>query len=77
MTEGSGRRCEEAKKALRVRAGLGLGRDTRAAGPAEEAEVTREISRFEAGTRRFRLATAALGLARLAFRAPPGREESY
>lgn len=74
--EGSGRRCEEAKKARRVRGGLGLGRDTLAAGPAGEAAVRRVISRLGAGTWRFRLATVALGLARLAFQAPLGRAES-
>lgn len=73
--EGSGRRCGKAKKARQGRAGLGLEKDTRATEElAEEAEVTREISRLGAGTGRFRRATVALGLARLAFRAPPGRQ---
>lgn len=70
---GSGRRRGEAKEARRRRAGLGLRRDMRAAGPAEEAEVTRDISRL---TGRFRRAPAALSLARLAFQAPPARAGS-
>lgn len=63
------------RKARQGRAALGVGKGTRTTEePAEEAEVTREISRLGAGTGRFRRATDALGLAGLAFRAPPGRQ---
>lgn len=42
-----------------------MGKDRRAVRPAEEAGVTREISRLAAGTGRFRRATVTVGLARL------------
>lgn len=42
--EGRGRRCGKAKKSRQGRAGLGLGKETRATEePSEEAQVTREI----------------------------------
>ena len=61
-------------KARQGRAALGVGKGTRTTEEPAEAEVTREISRLGAGTGRFRRATVALGLAGLAFRAPPGRQ---